>query len=107
MPNDKPRVSLNLDTIEREGERREPFVIAVGGKPLTLADPSDLDWRELTAAQLQADRQDFRPLLQLALGDDVAALDGLPAWKIGRLLTSWQQHNGVTAGPEANASAGS
>lgn len=108
MPTDKPRVSLNLDTIERDGTRPDPFVVVLGGKPRTFADPSDVDWQKLTDAQVAANGGDYRPLLRIGLADDDdrrAFFEAkLPGWKIGRLLREWQAHYGVTSAGEPSAS---
>ena len=110
MASDSPKIALNLDTLEREGTRPEPFLVALGeGSPLRFADPQDIEWKALTKGQIEADQGNYQPLLRAALDPEDRArflAASIPGWKIGKLLRAWQAHYGITAG-EASASSAS
>lgn len=83
-------VVLDLDSYERpEEEVKPPFVVTVGGKEVTFADPSDIDWRELAAFEIPGDllrsalsREDHRHLTGLAL----------PGFKFNKLMAAYYDH---------------
>lgn len=83
-------VTLDLDSAERDPQDvKEPFTVNVGGKKVTLADPTDIDWRELAAVQIPADllrvamtREDRQHLSSLAL----------PTWKFNKLMEGYYLH---------------
>lgn len=107
MPPAKPRgdkpadVTLNLDTLEREGEP-SPFVVVFGGTRYVFRNIDDEDWRTLA----DIDESDPKEALKLLLGkeyDDFAEHE-LPVWKLRKLLDSWREHTTGTEAPEADAS---
>lgn len=104
---DKPGPVLNLDALEREGER-EPFAFALKGRRYEVTDPSELDWR--VTAELNSGGANARYLFEQLLGEkqykEFAAVQ-LPDWKAGKLLTAIGEHYGVGEPGEGNASSGS
>lgn len=101
MPEDKPApVSLNLDTLEREGSV-EAFSVVLGGRPYNFLDPQDIDWQQLMQAMLDP-MLFFR--LCLSEKDSKAFLaQHLPAWKMTRLMDEYMRHFGLPSAPEADA----
>lgn len=85
-----PGVILDLDAEERPKEEiKPPFIVNVGGKPVTFADPGDIDWRQLAAVEIPAD------LLRVALSkEDRTHLSkvSLKAWKFNRLMEAYYTH---------------
>lgn len=98
---DKPApVSLNLDTVEREGGDRPPFVFTLGGKRIQLADALELDWKILITAE-----KDPPQFYREAIMDDEQRkhffAQKIPGWKMQRLMRSYFEHYGIN--PEALA----
>lgn len=95
---DKPTdVSLNLDTLDREGSEPEPFVVVLGGERFQFSNIDNEDWQ--TVADI--DEDDPRESLQLLLGDKYErfAKHKLPLWKLRALLDAWREHTtGLDAG---------
>lgn len=105
MPQDKPKVSLNLDSLEREN-RAEPFSVVIGGKRYVLLDVQDTDYRALLGGLRAA--QTGRPEVLMALivpAKDIEAFDAnsLPTYKLQALIAAYMKHYGVDLG-EAPAS---
>jgi hypothetical protein len=100
-----PKVSLNVDTLEREGASEEPFVAAIDGRPVTFNDPLELDWQELLASYGNP-----RAFLRLVLSkEDATRVLGMkiPTWKIRRIMSAFNAHYGLPDDPgELNASSG-
>lgn len=104
MPQDKPKIGLNLDTLEREGGTPPPFVVVVGGKPYTLVDPQEIPWDQLVGM-----RSNPAEFLEAAAPPDkadafVAATKRMPAWKVTALAQAYRDHFGMPSSPEASAS---
>jgi hypothetical protein len=105
-PSDKPpAVSLNLDTLEREGEKPEPFVVVLDGKPMTFADPSEMAWQEVMAA-LRDPEGFFRYALSKEDSERFLSTK-LPTWKLNRMMEQWREHYGVPDPGKPGASPGS
>jgi hypothetical protein len=102
-PEDQPApVSLNLDTLEREGGTRPPFVVVLGGRRLLLSDPAEVDWQKLLVAM-----RDPHVFFRLIIPpDDHDAFFGaaLPGWKMNQLMTTYMAHYGLPSPGEAIAS---
>lgn len=85
-----PDVILDLDNEERPKEDvKPPYVVKIGDKKLTFADPAEIDWRDLAAVEIPAD------LLRVAMSrEDRIHLQKqeLPGWKFNRLMESYYQH---------------
>lgn len=95
--NDQDLIALNLDTEERE-ESYTPFRFVIGGRPITMKDPADMDWKFLKRLDDEDD------LIVEAMGEDDAAFfqeQPLPAWKMRKLSLDYQAHYGIE--PEGKA----
>jgi hypothetical protein len=97
----KPKVSLDLDTLEREGQPEEPFVTRLGGKEFTFSDPMETEWQDLVVIS----PQDTVAFLRALLGDQYAdfAKHRMPFWKLAHLTRSVQEYYGML-NPEGIAS---
>jgi hypothetical protein len=95
-------VTLNLDTLEREGADPEPFVFVLGGDRFVCADVQNEDWQTVAAL----DEDDPQEALKLLLGRDYEkfAKHRLPLWKLNALLEKWRDHTGGVTVGEAGAS---
>jgi len=86
----EPGVILDLDAEERPAsEIKPPFIVKVGGRNVTFADPADIDWRELATVSIPAD------LLRVSLSkEDLKHLQGLNlnAWKFNKLMEDYYDH---------------
>jgi hypothetical protein len=86
----EPGVILDLDLEERDPKDvKPPFVVKVGDKLVTFADPADIDWRDLASVEIPAD------LLNVSLSrEDVSHLraQAMPTWKFNRLMESYYNH---------------
>lgn len=89
----EPGVVLDLDSLERpKEERKAPFVVKLGGKQVTFADPLDIDWRDLASVNIPAD------LLRVALSSD--DLDhvrntSLDSYSFNKLMKSYYDYFGL------------
>ena len=45
-----PAVTIDLDTLEREGDEPPPFTFRHEGRCYTLTNPRDVDWQDIIAA---------------------------------------------------------
>ena len=86
-------VSLDLDALEREGEKVTPFTFSHGGRVYTMIDPQEIDWQDLLSG--------FRnPALfvRYALNTKDQAeffTSRVPAWKMNKLMEGYQKHYGL------------
>ncbi|WGW12755.1 hypothetical protein LWF01_02990 [Saxibacter everestensis] len=90
MANDKPKVNLNLDTLERENTPA-PFAFVLKGKRYVTVDPMELGIS--TAAKAMGD-EGLELQLKCLLGDqydEFWALD-LPTWKVLKLAEDAGAH---------------
>lgn len=92
--------SLDLDALERDGAPGS-FTITHGGEQYALADPQELDWRQIDRLGTVSMDQDLRTVL----GDQYEqfARTPLPGWKLDKLIAAWREHYGLDQG-EADAS---
>lgn len=85
-----PGVVLDLDIEERdEKDIKPPFVVVVGGRTITFADPAEIDW------QLLAEVEGPHDLLRISLeSEDRIFLNkqALKAWKFNRLMEAYYNH---------------
>ena len=85
-----PGVVLDLDAEERPAaEVKPPFIVTVGERVLTLADPGELDWKDLASVEIPSD------LLRIAMSqEDRQHLfkQALPGWKFNILMESYYNH---------------
>jgi hypothetical protein len=86
----EPGVILDLDAEVRDPKDvKPPFIVKLGEKNVTLADPTEVDWKDLAAVEIPAD------LLRVAMSREdrnhLASLD-LPAWKFNKLMEAYYVH---------------
>ena len=91
----KSRVTLDLDTMEREGDQPDPFVIRVGGHPITLLSVQDIDWQDAAALSPERPFQFFEVVVP---ADEYETFLGqrFPLWKLQLLIQQYQDHYGLT-----------
>lgn len=86
----EPGVILDLDLETRPAKDvKPPFVVNVEGQKVTLADPSEIDWRDLAVVEQPGD------LLRVAMTrEDRQYLQSLslPGWKFNRLMEAYYAH---------------
>lgn len=91
------KVTLDLDTYEREGAPG-PFSIRHEGRVYTFVDAMELDWQQLMLA-LGNPHQFFR----LTLPDDAKEFlaTPMPTHKMRKLMADYREHHGMTDPGEA------
>lgn len=96
-----PATVLDLDTLEREGGSKPPFVFQHNGKRYLLSDPQDVDWQKLIDA-MASPFAFFRNVLP---ADDQREFFASPmaSWKMNALMEAYMKHYGLNLG-EAGAS---
>ncbi len=95
------KVTLDLDALEREGDKKAPYSFRVGGEVFVLNDPREMDWQDLLIAQRT-------PLMfiQLCMGREVYErflAIRIPEWAMEKLITDFFGYYGMEIGPEASA----
>lgn len=86
----EPGVILDLDLEERpEKDLKPPFVTKVGGRTISMTDPSDIDWRDLASVEIP---QDLLRVAMSAEDRDHLVQQALPAWKFNRLMDAYYTH---------------
>lgn len=112
MAIDKPRVNLNLDTLDREHVRtlppkKPPFVVTVDGRDLVFADPVEIDASVLMLLFETPSRffkgtlesEDFRHMM------DVFNTPGkLPGYRLRALMEQYQDYYGLDDAGNVSAS---
>lgn len=85
-----PQITFNLDTVEKDpAEVIEPFVVNIGGRAITMTDPSDLDWQDLEDIQTPSG---FLAFAVTAEDRRHIAQQRIPGWKFGKLMEAYMQH---------------
>jgi hypothetical protein len=87
-------ISLNLDSLEREGAPG-PFVVVLGGDRYTFLDAQEIDWQDLQAA-LGDPRTFLRLVLPEGQGAKFLSLK-VATHKIRRLIDNYREHFGLVA----------
>lgn len=96
-----PPMTLDLDSLEREGGSPLPFVFQLGGKRFMLSDPKEIDWQDLITA-LTNPYVFFK--LTLPPDDQEAFFSSkVPSWKLNHLVEKYIEHYGLPTGGEASA----
>lgn len=96
-----PEVSLDLDSLEREGTK-EPFTFQHLGKRYMMSDPQEVDWQRLMIAM--KDPVYFMSLV-LPADDREQFFDAdLPTWKLNKLMAAYTKHYGLPTPGEAAGS---
>lgn len=97
---DKPAgIALNLDTMKREGEVADDFVVVLEGKPRKFTDPFELDWQD--AAQINDPVAMFAKALSAQDHADLMAAK-IPVWKINTLAETYMRHFGFDRDAQGN-----
>ena len=83
-------IDFDLDAAQRPAEEvQPPFVVNIGGRPVTMRDPGEFDWQDLLDIQ---NPQDF---LRYCLDDDDRehlANTAMPGWKLNLLMDKYMKH---------------
>lgn len=112
MATDQPRVNLDLDTLDREHVRtlpakKDPFVVRLDGKELTLADPVELDAKVLMNL-FESPIRFFKGTLneeQFIVFFDAFNTPGvLPGFKLRALMEQYQDYYGLDDAGNVGAS---
>lgn len=86
-------ITLDLDSIERDPkDTRPPFVVNVGGREVTFADPEEIDWQDLY------DVADPYGLLRVAVTPEDRShilAQKMPTFKFEKLMQAYNQHFGL------------
>ena len=90
----KPIV-FDLDAeVRPASEIKPPFVFTLKGREITMADPADMDWRDLAAVEEPSD------LIEGALSYDdreFLANQELEAWRFNALMEAYYNHYDLEA----------
>ena len=87
---------LDLDSLERDGDRPEPYAFHLDGQQFRIEDPIDLDWQGV----LSVDPRDTVKALRIWMGDEQFLRFSklkLPLWKMNELSKRVMDHFGLTA----------
>ncbi len=90
-PTDK--IDFNLDVVERE-KTYKPFVVGIGGRSVTMTDPSEFDWKDL--ADIDQPVQFFKYACDAETRAFLLA-QKIPGWKLGKLIEAYMAHYGLEA----------
>lgn len=105
MPQDKPKIHLNLDSLERP-DAPDPFAVVLGGKRYVLVDAIELDYRELIDAQVAFMNGRPQPAVETMVAEkdrEAFFANKLSTFKLGKLFEAYNAHYGIDPG-EAPAS---
>ncbi|HTF53595.1 MAG TPA: hypothetical protein VK735_39635 [Pseudonocardia sp.] len=98
-------VAIDLDALERDGEIKPPFEFSHGGETFILADPADLDLKDIIEI---GDNPFGNPaLLSRLMADqyeDVIKAGRMPQWKIVPLIDAWMKHYNMETVAKPDAS---
>jgi hypothetical protein len=99
--NDNAPAALDLDKLEREGGSPKPFDFVLEGKRYIMADPQEIDWQDLLSA-MSNPVMFFRMVLP---ADDQRTFfrTRLPAWRMNKLMSAYQDHYGLPSQGNPNA----
>lgn len=87
------KVGLDLDALEREGEQSEKFTFSFDGETYEMLDPSDIDWQDLLSG-LRNPALFIRYAMSID-GQRSFFAKRIPAWKMNKLMTAYQDHYGI------------
>lgn len=104
-PTAKPTddVLFDLDALEKEAGRPEPFAFRHNGRDFTLNDPQDIDWRDLMTALSEPigfvryvmNSEDHKAFMAMTT----------PEWKMRALVQAYFAHWGIDLGEAGGSSA--
>lgn len=99
---DEPKKALfDLDALEREGAVAEAFTFQYEGEQFEMLDPQDIDWQNLLSG-LRNPALFIRFAMPLETQKRFFAKQ-VPAWKMNKLMTAYQEHYGIPDLGNANA----
>jgi hypothetical protein len=98
---DKGRVAFDLDALEREGAVVESFTFQYDGETYKMLDPQEIDWQDLLSG-LRNPAMFIRFALPLEEQRRFFS-KRVPAWKMNKLMTAYQEHYGIPDLGNANA----
>lgn len=88
-------IDFDLDAAERPAKDiKPPFVVKLGGRPVTMKDPGELDWQDLAVIQQPTD------FLEFSVDEDDrdhVLNQEMPGWKLNALMERYMQHFGLDA----------
>ncbi len=89
-PAAEPKLGIDLDALEREGELPGPFTFRHDGKTFTMLDPQEIDWQDL----LSGLRNPALFIKYAMAPEDQKKFFGtrVAAWKMNKLMQSYQEH---------------
>jgi hypothetical protein len=88
-----PKLGLDLDALEREGEVAGPFTFRHDGVVYTMLDPQEIDWQDLLSGL-----RNPALFVKFAMGpEDQKKFFGsrVPAWKMNQLMKGYQDWFGL------------
>lgn len=94
-------VSLDLDSLEREGGRPGAFVFKHDGATFQMIDPQDIDWQDVLSG-LRNPALFIRFAMSLEDQKRFFSLR-VPAWKMNKLMQGYQEHYSIPDLGNANA----
>lgn len=97
---------FDLDALERE-DGVEPFVAQINGKPITMADPKDIDWQDLVTVNTDDAVQLFEAAITNEDELEHFYASSVPAWKLDKLVEAYLTHYGMPLPPKFGSSRGS
>lgn len=88
-----PAVGLDLDALEREGERPGAFTFQFDGETYEMMDPQDIDWQDLLSGLRN-------PALFIRFAMTTESQKSffgkrVPSWKMNKLMAAYQDHYGL------------
>lgn len=90
---------LNLDTLKREGEKPDPYICVLKGRPYTFSDPAEMEWQDAAAMGAEDILRFIRGLLQETDWEEFRKVR-LELWKVAELAKDIQRHYGVSGETE-------
>ena len=97
MAQAKPKTSLDLDALEREGDPG-PFSVTLGGHIYEMIDPQSLDYRDLVDLMVAAGNGDIVVALGGMLPEDERDEfweNRIPAFKLNAMIEGYLAHYGI------------
>lgn len=89
----KPALALDLDALEREGDRPGPFLFQHEGVTFTMLDPEDVDWQDLLSGMRNPAL--FIRYAMPVEDQKVFFAKRVPAWKMNKLMQGYQEHYSI------------
>jgi hypothetical protein len=96
----KHAAPFDLDALEREGDAREPFAVALGGKTYLLDAPDEYDYVTGLAvrdALVNGGAPDAMRLLVKPEDREAFFANPLPVWKVNGLMEAYNKHFTLTS----------